>query len=111
MGARIALHDFGVGHSNLSHLQELRVDGLKIDRGFIARLAKSAGMTPILQAILDLAERMHLDVVAEGVGTRAQADGPVLHGVTLLQGYLFARPLASQDLPAALSRAPLSPRA
>ncbi len=111
MGVRIALDDFGVGHSNLSHLQELRVDGLKIDRGFIARLAKSAGMTPILQAILDLAERMDLDVVAEGVETRAQADALVLHGVTLLQGYLFARPLASQDLPAALSRAPLSPRA
>lgn len=110
MGVRIALDDFGVGHSNLSHLQELRVDGLKIDRGFIVRLAMSAGMTPILQTILDLAERMDLDVVAEGVETRAQADALVLHGVTLLQGYLFARPLASRDLPAALARAPLAPR-
>lgn len=111
MGVRIALDDFGVGHSNLSHLQDLRVDGLKIDRGFIARLGSPAGMTPILRTILDLAERMDLDVVAEGVETRAQADALIRHGVTLLQGYLFARPLAGQDLPSALSRTPLPPGA
>lgn len=93
LGVRIALDDFGVGHSNLSHLQELRVDRLKIDRGFVERLPDPDGITPILRTILDLAERLDLDVVAEGVETRAQADALARHGVALLQGYLFARPV------------------
>lgn len=106
MGVRIALDDFGVGHSNLGHLQELRADRLKIDRGFVARLVAPGRMTPILRTILDLAERMDLDVVAEGVETWTQADALARHGVTLLQGYLFARPLASADLASVLVRPP-----
>lgn len=108
MGVRIALDDFGVGHSNLSHLQELRADRLKIDRGFVARLVAPGRMTPILRTILDLAERLDLDVVAEGVETWTQADALARHGVNLLQGYLFARPLAGRDLPAVLARPPIS---
>jgi len=111
MGVRIALDDFGVGHSNLSHLQELRVDALKIDRGFIAPLTGRGDMTPILRTILDLAHRLELDVVAEGVETPGQADVLTEHGVMLLQGYLFARPMAAPDLLAALEGAAASSRA
>jgi len=108
LGVRIALDDFGVGHSNLNQLQELRVDRLKIDRGFVERLPDPDGITPILRTILDLAERLDLDVVAEGVETRAQADALARHGVALLQGYLFARPVPGSLLPGVLAGAGLA---
>lgn len=108
MGVRIALDDFGVGHSNLSQLQELQVDLLKIDQGFVTPLVLPDQLTPILRTILDLAERLDLEVVAEGVETWAQAEALARHGADLLQGYLFARPMAGQDLPAVLARAPIS---
>lgn len=106
LGVRIALDDFGVGHSNLSHLQELHADRLKIDRGFVSRLPDPDGITPILRTILDLAERLDLDVVAEGVETPAQADALARHGVAFLQGYLFARPLPASLLADTLASRP-----
>lgn len=106
LGVRIALDDFGVGHSNLSHLQELHADRLKIDRGFVTRLPDPDGITPILRTILDLAERLDLDVVAEGVEIPAQADALARHGVAFLQGYLFARPLPASSLPGTLASRP-----
>jgi diguanylate cyclase (GGDEF)-like protein len=93
LGVRLALDDFGVGHSSLSQLKVLvPVDTLKIDRSFIDGLARDPEDQAIVQAVLDLAGSLGMTTVAEGVEASEQAS--VLRNLdcTIGQGYYFARP-------------------
>jgi len=90
-GIRILLDDFGVGFSSLSIATELPIDGFKIDRGFVASLAGNPSAVAAVEAILQLAKRMDLHVVAEGVETIEQLQLLRELGVSFAQGYLFSQ--------------------
>lgn len=96
MGIRTAIDDFGVGHTGLDYLDRITVDTLKIDRSFINRIGESGA--PLVTAVISLARGLNLDVIAEGVETRAQVDFLRSHDCRYMQGYLFSRPLNSDQL-------------
>lgn len=92
IGVQIALDDFGTGFSSLSYLKSLPVDAIKIDKSFIDDLPSGDRSAALVEAVLTLGERLHNDIVAEGVETQAQRDWLVEHGCRFLQGYYFSRP-------------------
>lgn len=92
INVHIALDDFGVGHSNLNYLKEFHADLLKIDRSFVVGISNTELSQHVLQSIIDLANRLELRTVAEGVETKTQADYLLDKGIHYLQGYLFSRP-------------------
>jgi diguanylate cyclase (GGDEF)-like protein len=95
-GVRVALDDFGTGHSSLANLASFEVDALKIDRSFV--LADDRRSQAIVASIIDLAHRLGIEVVAEGVETQAQHDALIAAGCDILQGYLLGRPSAPDAL-------------
>ena len=97
-GIKIAIDDFGTGNSSLSYLQTFELDYLKIDRGFINAIESVDGETPVLDAIINLSHKLALQVLGEGVETSMQLKYLHNHGVTLIQGYLYARPMNSEAL-------------
>ena len=92
LGLRLAIDDFGTGYSALSQLEQLPIDILKIDKSFIEGLVVGSQKADLVQGIINLAESLHLDVIAEGIEQRGQADH--LHAMRSShgQGYLFSRP-------------------
>ncbi|WP_049857277.1 EAL domain-containing protein [Trabulsiella odontotermitis] len=95
-GVRVALDDFGTGYSGLASLETLPADILKLDRSFTSRVGEvqnGPGRPLMAEAVTALAQRLSLEVVAEGVETPAQQAWMVRHGVRWLQGYLFSGPL------------------
>ena len=92
LGCRIALDDFGTGYSGLTYLQQLPVDVLKIDRQFIARVASDPVSARITEAVTDLAQLLHIEVVAEGVETAEQAAVVSRMGIDYVQGFHYGRP-------------------
>ena len=99
-GVQTLLDDFGTGFSSLSYLHRFPLHGLKIDRSFVAALqsGESGGSTAIVRAIRLLADSLGLEVVAEGIETEEQRQQLRLLGVTLGQGYLFARPASMMEV-------------
>ena len=97
-GIRLALDDFGVGHSSLERLRRLPITTLKMDRTFVADLCYSSHAHPIVETVLVLAANLKLNVVAEGVETSCQADYLRDAGCSELQGYAFARPMPAEAL-------------
>jgi len=97
MGVKLAIDDFGTGHSSLLYLQQFNVDCLKIDKSFIARIGTESLSEHIVDNVIDLATRLGLALVAEGVESERQADYLRSKGVDYLQGYLFARPMPLQQ--------------
>lgn len=97
-GVSIAIDDFGTGFSSLSHLQKLSVDRLKIDRAFVTEITDSSRGSSIAEMIIQLGRNLELDVIAEGVEDERQARILTELGCPLGQGYLFARPMASDAL-------------
>lgn len=91
MGIRIALDDFGTGYSSLVHLATLPFDEIKIDRSFIARVPGVVRDAHMVEALVGLAHRLGLQVVAEGVETVAQHRFLRRIGCDAYQGYLFAK--------------------
>ena len=96
LGISIALDDFGTGYSSLSYLNHFPIDVLKIDRSFVSVIDASDG-SPIITAIIAMAEKLGMRVVAEGVETDGQRSFLVEHGCHELQGYLLGRPVNRQD--------------
>ena len=97
-GLNISLDDFGKGYAGFAHLQSLPLTRLKIDRTLIAALSNSPDDSPIVCSTIILAKRLGLEVVAEGVETRAQVVCLKLAGCDVAQGYHFSRPLSLQQL-------------
>ncbi len=96
IGVRVALDDFGTGYSSLSYLRVFPLDRLKIDRSFVSSLGSVAGSeesAAIAEAVVQLAKALHLETVAEGVETEAQAELLTRIGCTHGQGYLYAKPM------------------
>jgi diguanylate cyclase (GGDEF)-like protein len=98
LGFRLVLDDFGTGYSSLSYLHRYPVEKIKLDRSFIGRLDEGEGARLIVSALIQLAKGLNLDVVAEGVETRAQLEALRKMGCKAFQGYLFAKPCAKAEL-------------
>lgn len=94
----IAIDDFGTGHSALIYLERYDFDYLKIDRGFVQSIGTDSLASPVLDTVLQLAKKLNLKSVAEGVETGEQAAWLINRGVTHLQGYIFSRPLRPETL-------------
>lgn len=95
-GIEISIDDFGTGYSSLNYLKQLPVDTLKIDRAFIKDMESDRDNLKIVEAIVHLAQVLKLDVVAEGIETRWQAEQLLELGCTYGQGYFFSQPLDNQ---------------
>jgi diguanylate cyclase (GGDEF)-like protein/PAS domain S-box-containing protein len=98
LGVRVALDDFGVGHTSMSYLKDLPIDLLKIDRSFIHGIGRDSKEEAILRTILLLGEGLGLRTVAEGVETPEQIAWLQERGCHLLQGFGIARPQSKEGL-------------
>ena len=90
---QVAIDDFGTGHSSLSYLKKFDIDFLKIDKSFIDNLQKGASEESICEAIVSMAHKLGLMVIAEGIETEEQLLLLLDMGCDYGQGYLFSRPL------------------
>ncbi len=102
LGIRLSLDDFGTGYSSLAYLNKLPVTKLKIDRSFVTKMVPQADRHGIVKTILDLAGNMKMDVVAEGVETEEQLAQLREMKCSLIQGYLFSKPLDQASIEAYL---------
>lgn len=96
IGVSISLDDFGTGFSSLAYLSRFPIDTLKVDGTFVQGIEQDASARQIIRAIVDLADGLGLDTVAEGVETEAQKAYLVEVGCHTIQGYLFSKPLSSE---------------
>lgn len=98
MGVRVALDDFGTGQSSLSLLRDLPIDEVKIDRTFVRDLASDPVDAAIVSGVTMIAQRLGLEVVAEGVETAEQEAEVRALGCRRAQGWLYGRPMPLADL-------------
>lgn len=105
LGVEVALDDFGTGYSSLAYLKRLDIDFLKIDREFVRDLAHDSNDRALCEAIVVMAHKLGLKVVAEGIEDVAQRDVLREAACDLGQGYLFARPMTADALDAYLAAA------
>ncbi|TWR03196.1 EAL domain-containing protein [Xanthomonas vasicola] len=97
-GVKVWLDDFGTGFSGLSHLRQVPVDGVKIDKSFIADLQRDPDDLALTTAIINMAHSLGITVIAEGIEQEAQFNLLRERGCDLGQGYWFSRPLSSADM-------------
>jgi len=97
-GVALSIDDFGTGHSSLAYLRKLPATQLKIDRSFVKDIEASRDARAVVDAVIKLAHALDLSVVAEGVETEGQRDILLSLDCDELQGYLFARPMAADQL-------------
>jgi len=97
-GIGIALDDFGTGYSSLSYLQQFKVDMIKLDQSFIKNLTHDKASENIVEGIISLASSLELNVIAEGVESRAQLEILQKQNCNFAQGYLFGKPMLASDL-------------
>jgi diguanylate cyclase (GGDEF)-like protein len=106
LGVGLAIDDFGTGYSSLGYLQQLPVDTVKVDKGFVDGLGVDRGRTAIVEATVSLGATFGLKVVAEGVETEDQAAALRRLGCGYAQGWLFGRPMPSDDFELFVDMAP-----
>jgi diguanylate cyclase (GGDEF)-like protein len=97
-GVRIAMDDFGTGHSSLTQLRVFPFDRLKIDRSFVKDLTLGGDAPAIVRAVTGLGRSLGIAVIAEGVETEAQLRELLAEGCEAAQGYLFGRPLPEEQM-------------
>ena len=97
---RLAIDDFGTGYSSLAYLQQFPVDSLKIDRSFISGMAKSPEGDALIHTLIQLGKAMHLETLAEGIEESSQLTQLQAENCDVGQGFLFARPLAPEEVEA-----------
>lgn len=95
-GVHIALDDFGTGYSSMSYLKRFDIDYIKIDQSFVRNLAPGSEDMVLCEAMIVMAHRLGLQVVAEGVETFAQRDLLMAAGCNFAQGHLFSRPVDAE---------------
>lgn len=96
-GVRIAIDDFGTGFSSLSYLRQLPVDMIKLDRSFVDSITSSQEQLAVVDTIIRLADKLHLDVVAEGIEKPEELELLKKMGCRYGQGYLIAPPMSYGD--------------
>ena len=105
VGVRLFLDDFGAGYSSLAYLNEVPFDVIKVDRHLVAGFGTERHASAIVAAVLDIARKVGLDVVAEGIESEELAEALRAAECRFAQGYLFARPMPASALEAYLGAA------
>jgi diguanylate cyclase (GGDEF)-like protein len=101
-GIGLAIDDFGTGYSNLAYLRRFPVHRIKLDRSFVKDVTDDANAGAIAEAIVALAHKLQLQIVAEGVETMGQRDWLAQRGCDAMQGYWFSKPVEADALAALL---------
>jgi EAL domain-containing protein (putative c-di-GMP-specific phosphodiesterase class I) len=99
-GVRLAVDDFGTGYASMAYLKRLPVHEIKIDRAFVTAMESDEGDRAIVGAIIDLAGRLGLEVVAEGVETQGVLEELRALGCQFAQGYAVGRPMTADEVAA-----------
>jgi diguanylate cyclase (GGDEF)-like protein len=102
LGIRLSIDDFGTGYSSLSYLHRFPIDTLKVDRSFVSTMEDGTENGEIVRTIIALAKTLNLDVVAEGIESIHQLHQLKILGCEYGQGYLFSRPVSTEDAQAIL---------
>jgi diguanylate cyclase (GGDEF)-like protein len=108
IGFRVSMDDFGTGYSSLSYLRNIPLSGLKIDKSFISDIAKDESADKLIASVVSMAHGLGLDVVAEGVEEKHQADYLIKLGCEYLQGYYFSRPIPCDKISEILQTRPMA---
>jgi sensor c-di-GMP phosphodiesterase-like protein len=98
LGIQVGLDDFGTGYSNINQLQTLAYDFIKIDGLLIRGIQSIDGISPVLDSVITMADRLGTEVVAEGVETITQAQALSTRKVKSLQGYLFSQAVPFSEI-------------
>jgi EAL domain-containing protein (putative c-di-GMP-specific phosphodiesterase class I) len=96
-GMQVSLDDFGTGYSSLSYLKKFDIDYLKIDQSFVRNLAADSEDYALCEAIIVMAHKLNIKVIAEGVETISQRDLLLMAGCDFAQGFLFSRPVKPDE--------------
>jgi len=104
LGIATSIDDFGTGYSSLSYLKRLPVDVIKIDRSFVKDIPNDKSDVEICGAVIAMAQKLNLRVVAEGVETQAQADFLRLSHCDIAQGFLYSKPVPVAEFTALLMK-------
>lgn len=96
LGVKICIDDFGTGYSHLSHLLQLPIDILKIDRSFVGAIDVNSKNVEIAKTILALASCLEIEAIAEGVETTLQLEQLQALDCRKFQGYLLAKPMSAE---------------
>jgi EAL domain-containing protein (putative c-di-GMP-specific phosphodiesterase class I) len=97
LGVRISIDDFGTGYSSLSYLKRFRVHTLKIDQSFIRDVTSDEDNAAIVTALIAMSHRLKIKSLAEGVETKEQLDFLLSQGCDEIQGYVFSKPMPSEQ--------------
>jgi len=103
-GFRLAVDDFGMGHSSLAHLISLKIDRLKIDRHFVTNISGSAHNQALVAALVSVGRSLDMELVLEGVETAADAETLRMLGCRIGQGWLYGKAMAEADVMTWLNR-------
>jgi diguanylate cyclase len=109
LGVDLSIDDFGTGYSSLSYLTRFPINCIKLDRSFVDRIGKDKASEEVIQSLLELAQKLKLRVVAEGVEERNQQMFLTHVGCELMQGFYFVRPMPGNQLRSWLSSNGRSP--
>lgn len=109
-GFLVSLDDFGTGYSAMAYLKKFPIDYLKVDQSFVRDMATDPGDEAIVEAIIVMAHKLGLKVIAEGVETTDQRDLLIAAGCDYVQGYLFARPMPAAQFGAFALNSPTPER-
>ncbi len=108
LNVQLHMDDFGTGYSSLSYLHRFQIDTLKIDRYFVSAMGDRGENSEIVRTIVTLARNLGIDVIAEGVETRGQLAQLRALGCPHVQGFLFSRPIACDEVPALIKETVIS---
>ena len=103
-GIRLSMDDFGTGYSSLSLLRKLPLDELKVDKSFVDGILEDPQARKMVESIIAIARNHEMDLLAEGVESKAQLESLVAMGCERFQGYYFSRPVALDDIRRMLKR-------
>lgn len=98
LGVSFAIDDFGTGYSSLAYIKRFPVDVIKIDRSFISDLEQDKDVRSIVEGVIKISHNLGLEVLAEGVENQCQLDYLHSYGCNAIQGFLYAKPMNSEDL-------------
>lgn len=98
LGIKLYIDDFGTKYSSLNYLRQFTVDGIKIDKSFVDEIHTSKKQFAITKNIVELSQKLNIDVIAEGIENREQLECLKRMNCCKIQGYLFSKPVCSNDL-------------